>query len=120
VKDVFSFPRTKIAREFLSTLKPMEEMAVLDGDSISQRASQSRSTHVYRLHFLGESTKKPILSELIRKCMIDVNILSGTIRSVGDVPIGELVVEMQGSCAALEFAKNWLAEHNVKVEAIDA
>jgi D-methionine transport system ATP-binding protein len=76
--------------------------------------------HVYRLHFLGEATKKPVISEFIKQSPVDVNILSGTIRTVGDVPIGELVVELEGSNSNIEIAKKWLEDRNVRLEAFDA
>jgi D-methionine transport system ATP-binding protein len=110
VKDVFAFPKAKITREFLGSLKHIETEVL---ENIPNSAC------IYRLHFLDGSARKPILSGLIRKFQVDVNILSGTIRSVGDTPIGELVVEMQGTAPTLELAKDWLAENNIKVEVLD-
>jgi D-methionine transport system ATP-binding protein len=112
VKDVFAFPRTKVAREFLGSIKP------IDGDDILE--IEPSLAHIYRLHFLGESTKKPVISEFIKQSPVNINILSGTIRTVGEVPIGELVVEMEGSAPNIEIAKRWLADRDVKMEALDA
>ena len=111
VKEIFSFPQTKIAREFLSTLKPFEDEVIEELEAHSIK---------YRLHFTGEGTTKPILAQLIREYMLDVNILAGSIHTVGSEPIGELIVEFAGSTDNLEAAKAHLQEQGVRIEVVDA
>jgi D-methionine transport system ATP-binding protein len=111
VKDIFSFPRTKITREFVGTLKPLMDEAIEDLPRYSIK---------YRLHFTGESTTKPILARLIREYMLDVNILSGSIYTVGNDHIGELIVEFVGQSENLDAAKQHLQEQNVRIEVVDA
>ncbi len=107
---MFSFnKKERPARELLSALKPIEEKESL-GPSHDVR---------YRLHFIGKVTKKPVLSELIRTCNVDVNILSGTIHTVDDEPIGELVVEISGTEEAIADAKEWLSGKDVRIEVLD-
>ncbi len=111
VKKIFTRPRTELARELLSALKPLEDKEIMDSEpSFDKR---------YRLIFSGAVTKKPILSEVIKEFMIDINILSGTIHTVDGEPLGELIVEMSGANGKLDKAKQWLTEHNVEVEALD-
>jgi len=46
------------------------------------------------LTFTEGSAKFPILSRLVRKYDLDINILSGTIESIQDQPVGRLLIEI--------------------------
>lgn len=111
VKDIFSFPRSKITREFISGLGLGGDEALEDFDP---------QTIKYRLHFRGETTKQPILSQLIKMYQLDVNILSAAIRTVDEEPLGELVVEFVGSSEGLDSAKAYLLEQGIAIEAVNA
>jgi D-methionine transport system ATP-binding protein len=110
VKEIFSFPKTDIAREFISALKPIEDKETL----LIEPVNAVR----YRLHFL-ENVNKPVLSQLIRDYRLDVNILSGAIHNVGDSPVGELTADFSGQNGDILAARKWLTEHGIVVEAVD-
>ncbi|GHT95943.1 methionine import ATP-binding protein MetN [Alphaproteobacteria bacterium] len=109
LKSLVSFPHTQIAREFISTLEPLEENVLkkLHPNSI-----------MCRLHFGSESVMEPILSKVIKSCQLDVNILSGTLRTVNDEPIGELVVELMGSVENLNSAIDVLKSYGIMIEVL--
>ena len=52
-----------------------------------------RGRRIY-LTFAHGSAKSPVLSKLIRKFEVDINILSGTIESIQDQPVGRLLIEI--------------------------
>lgn len=56
----------------------------------------SVSKHGKRLSliFANGSAKFPILSQIIKHHQVDINILSGTIENIQDVPIGRLIIEI--------------------------
>jgi D-methionine transport system ATP-binding protein len=110
VKEVFSFPKTETAREFISALKPIEDKEIL--------SSEPAGTVLWRLHF-SENAKKPLFSQLIRKFQLDVSILSGSIHNVSNTPVGELLVDINGQNKDILTACRWLGEHGVTVEEID-
>jgi D-methionine transport system ATP-binding protein len=110
VKDIVSFPHTKITREFISALDTLEKNAL---------QTVTSGSAVCRLHFDSESATKPILSRLIREYSLDVNILSGAMRSVNGEPIGELVLKFIGSSDDLNRAAAHLASQGVVVEVSD-
>jgi D-methionine transport system ATP-binding protein len=87
VMDIFSSPKADIARDFISALKPVENKKIL--------CAEPKNAIRYRLHFL-ENVNKPILSQLIRKYQLDVNIFSGAIHNTGGGPVGELVADFSG------------------------
>ena len=49
-----------------------------------------------RLHFLGDSAGEPVITVLIKKYDIDVNILSGNVETLQDTPYGTLLIGMDG------------------------
>ncbi|MDR2396891.1 MAG: ATP-binding cassette domain-containing protein [Puniceicoccales bacterium] len=110
VKEVVGFPHTKIAREFISTLDTLEKNAL-------QTITSGSAT--CRLHFDSESVTKPILSYLIRNYQLDVNILSGAIRTVNKEPLGELVLKFIGSATELNRGIAHLESVGVTVEVLD-
>lgn len=46
--------------------------------------------------FIGESADEPMLTSLVRKFNVDVNILGGSIQSIGGKRVGQLQVELKG------------------------
>lgn len=46
--------------------------------------------------FIGESADEPMLTSLVRKFNVDVNILGGSIQSIGGQRVGQLQVELKG------------------------
>jgi D-methionine transport system ATP-binding protein len=110
VRDIFSFPKTEITREFISALKPTEEKETL--------AMVSANAIRLRLHFL-ENVNKPILSQLIRDFRLDINILSAAMHNAGGSPVGELMADFSGRDADIAAARLWLAEHGVIAEAVN-
>jgi D-methionine transport system ATP-binding protein len=110
VKELVGFPRTQIARDFVSTLAPSEEKAFknLPPNSIA-----------CRLHFGDDAVSQPVVSRLIKECRLDVNILSGAIRAVGDQSLGELTLELIGSAEDLNFAVDKLKSQGIAVEKLN-
>jgi D-methionine transport system ATP-binding protein len=60
------------------------------------------------IYFLGDAADQPILASLVRKFNLDVNILGGSIQSIGNNRIGRLQVEMKGQQAdqALDYLRS--------------
>ncbi|HAS73472.1 MAG TPA: methionine ABC transporter ATP-binding protein, partial [Clostridiales bacterium UBA8960] len=67
------------------------------------------------LTFAEGSAKFPVLSRIIRKFEVDINILSGTIESIQDQPVGKLVVEIE-----LEASPNTSKKIKAIIEALHA
>lgn len=58
--------------------------------------------------FVGQSAEQPVLSQLVRSFVVDVNILGGSIQTIGGRRVGRLQIELAGAQAnqALEYLKN--------------
>jgi len=107
VHDVFAHPQHPTTKEFISNLAPEEFQAVPDGPRVAG---------IYRLLFDGPIAEQPVLSRLIRDFDIDVNILGGSIKRVGNTHVGELTVEFRATEASLKEAVAWLAQQGIPAE----
>jgi D-methionine transport system ATP-binding protein len=67
------------------------------------------------LHFKGESSEKPLLSQMISQVPVEVNILAGWIDTVNNTPLGSLTVSLKGSC---EEALAFLQVSNIAYEVL--
>jgi D-methionine transport system ATP-binding protein len=71
-----------------------------------------------RLRFFGDTAAEPVISGLIRRFDVDVNILVARIDHIQNVPYGTLVIELSGDAPTRRQAMNYLEALNLKVEVI--
>ena len=64
--------------------------------------------------FVGEAADQPVLTTLIRKFAVDVNILGGSIQNIGGQRVGQLQVEVAGE--QVQPALHYLREKGLRVE----
>ncbi|OPY68813.1 MAG: Methionine import ATP-binding protein MetN [Syntrophorhabdaceae bacterium PtaU1.Bin034] len=67
----------------------------------------------------GDAALKPIISTIARRFDVDVNILLGNVDFIQGAPLGELVVELSGSKAAVEGALHYIEDLHLKCEVLD-
>ncbi|NMA50205.1 MAG: ATP-binding cassette domain-containing protein [Tissierellia bacterium] len=110
VENLFKSPKTKIAKSFISSIH-----SSLDEEVLNPRDFKGK---LIRLAFMGESSKKPIVSRLIKTFNIDVNILSGSIDTLQATNVGHLILEIIGEGREVEKVLDYLENENVNVEVI--
>ena len=110
VENLFKKPKTRTAKSFISSMH-----SSIDGEVINPRDFKGK---VIRLTFLGDSSKEPIVSKVIKTFDIDVNILSGSIDTLQSTKIGHLILEFIGEDLEVAKALEYLANVNVNVEVI--
>ncbi|NMB27516.1 MAG: methionine ABC transporter ATP-binding protein [Tissierellia bacterium] len=110
VEELFRNPQTKTANTFISGLKFNIEQEFI-------KPEEFKGTLI-RLSFLGSSAKKPIVSEMIKKFDININILSGNINELMSTSVGYLILELLGDEIEVKDAINYLKNQNVNVEVI--
>ncbi|CAM3340255.1 methionine ABC transporter ATP-binding protein [Hydrogenibacillus schlegelii] len=115
VPDVFSRPKSAVARRFIAEVFDPPS----DGKGASGPAEgDGRRTEALRLVFVGAVAEAPIIHRLIRSHDVEVNILRGEIKRLKDVPFGTLTVRLTGTPAELTAARAFLTEAGVIVEAV--
>ncbi len=110
VENLFREPKTKIAQTFINSLQGNIEEEIINPSDFRGK--------IIRLSFLGDSAKKPIVSKVIRKFNIDVNILSGNINELQSTSVGHLILELIGEEEEVNQAFLFLRNENVYVEVI--
>lgn len=116
VYDVFTNPQSTTAQDFI---KAVVNNKVPDALVASVSAEPIAGGNlVLRLSFFGETTNEPFIAGLIRHFAIDVNIISGNIDHLQDIPYGTLLIELSGTDEAIQNALNYLQVQDLKTEVI--
>ena len=117
VFEVFTRPQTTITHELVADLMIRElPPHFADMDFLSEPTVDS--TLLLRISFLGDTAAAPVISGMIRKCGVDVNILYGAIDHIQGVPYGTLVVELSGEQIERDAAMRYLQNLNLGLEVI--
>ena len=110
VENIFRDPKTKIARSFIDSLQGNIQEEIINPQDFKGK--------IIRLTFLGDSAKKPIVSNVIKNFDIHINILSGNINKLQLSSVGHLILELIGEDAEIHRALTFLKDENVHVEVI--
>ncbi|MBD0336697.1 MAG: ATP-binding cassette domain-containing protein [Cyanobacteria bacterium Co-bin13] len=102
VADLAAQPHSRLAQDFF----PQRSQQPL-------RSGSLRAT----IAFQGETANQPIISRLVRQFDIEVNILKGSIETIGGQSVGQLQLELSG--AETEAALQYLYQQNIEVEVHD-
>ena len=110
VLNLFSAPQKKLTKQLVQASSHELDLSLL----------QSLETECLflKLHFKGDSAQKPILSELISKLHIEINILSGWIDKIQSIPIGCLTIALKGTADQKKEAFEFLHKHDVHYEVL--
>lgn len=116
VLDVFSEPKTQIARNFVKTV-----LNDAIPESITRRIrdhNDSAEHQIYRVLFKGESTGDPLLSQVAKTFPIDVSVLHGMITELQGIPFGNLLLELRGDPAAIRQAVDFIGQQHVSIKEV--
>ncbi|MBR5966325.1 MAG: methionine ABC transporter ATP-binding protein [Treponema sp.] len=102
VSDIFTRPKAAITKEFMANIRAA---------NFVQWSDQKGG---YVLRFEGDLTDKTLVSELIKKFDIEVNIRGGGIQNVQDKKVGVLRADISG--AELQKAIAFLKDNGVIVQ----
>ncbi|MGE9658713.1 methionine ABC transporter ATP-binding protein [Snodgrassella alvi] len=109
VLDIFSAPQQETTKKFVSTvINAKIPEAVLD--------SLVEQENIFRLEFLGNSAREPVVNKLILKQLVEINILFANMREIGGVVLGSMFIQMNGIETDVEKALAFLQDRGVRVE----
>lgn len=112
VKDIFEHPQSPVTKDFLSHISSSDAAGGNDGKVV--RWSQDGGK--YTLRFIGPNTGKPILSDIVKKFNVDLNIRAGGIQHLPDEEIGTMVTDISGNEDDVQKAITYLKEQGIVVE----
>lgn len=110
VNDIFINPKYDITKELISFLPPISNEELLN--------TFKDNKNIYKIYFTSENASSPIISNMVKKFDIDVNILSGSLEELITGKVGYLVVKFIGMDSIIECSISWLLEHNIRLEHI--
>jgi D-methionine transport system ATP-binding protein len=110
--DVFMHPKEKTTKRFVQQVMGPEQ----DQEYIGTLADSYETGKVLRLHFIGETTNKALISQLAKTFPVEINILQGTITQTQEGTYGTLFVHVDGEEAEIEKAIQFISQTSVEVE----
>lgn len=114
VLNVFVKPQSKTAKRFVQQLSPLEHQ---QGD-LKRFITNDPNTEVVKLHFIGNDAKRALISDVIRKFSVDINILQGSISPTQEGAYGTLYVEISGEEKLITETIDYIQSSGVEVEVI--
>lgn len=122
---VFTEPQQETTKEFVKTVNDICIPSIINTESMQQTYFPDARL-LLNLTFLGgeddeegsTGADQPLVSSIIKKFGVDVNIISGKVDYLKDLPYGTLLVELIGEEAEIKNALQYIYDKKVKVEVI--
>ena len=115
VFDVFTHPQAAITRTLVQDVI-REELPVE-----TVRAAQAKAADgakLWRITLSGDSAGEPVLTELIRRFNLSINLLQGHVDEIRGRPFGSLLVLASGAPQELQAAIDHLGQRGVTIEEV--
>lgn len=117
VSEIFSNPKTELAQKFIQSTfhieLPQEYM-----EQLAPNATAEKTKPIIKFEFTGHSVDAPLLSHASKRFGIDFSILMSQIDYAGGVKFGFVIAEVSGESDAIDEARFYLIDNNVKVEVL--
>lgn len=114
VIDVFTRPQQPITQQFVKQVSQYQETE----ESFNPLLSQHLSGAVFKLTFVGVQTHQAVISEVILRYKVSVNILHGKISQTLNGTFGELYIHVEGNDLQIDSMLTLLKEQQIAVEVI--
>ncbi|WP_062236900.1 methionine ABC transporter ATP-binding protein [Fictibacillus sp. FJAT-27399] len=114
VLEVFRQPKESITKDFVKQVTEPEETT----DMIKQLASEKPQSQIVQLTFVGGSAEQPVITDVIRKFDVQVNILQGKVSQTQNGPYGTLFIQLEGTDTEIQEAVAYMNGQKVEVEVI--
>ncbi|GKW47417.1 methionine ABC transporter ATP-binding protein [Planococcus sp. NCCP-2050] len=109
---VFQSPKEEITKRFVAQVTDTEDSQ----ETIKNLRKLYPTGELVKLVFVGDQTEQPILTQLIRKYPVDVNIVQGNIAHTQRGAYGTLILQMKGSAQEISEALTYLNAESVQTE----
>jgi D-methionine transport system ATP-binding protein len=116
VFDVFTSPAAEVTRRFVRDLVDRELPAHLV-ERLRAGAPDGGNV-VFRIVFTGPSAHSPVVSEVVRRFGVLLNILQGTVDTIQGSAYGNVVLEAIGRAEDVSAALDYVRSKDLKVEVL--
>lgn len=112
VLEIFSNPQESLTQDFIKVATGIDEaLGKINQQDVVK--NMAKTAALVELKYAGQATDEPILNQIYRRYEVTANILYGNFDILDHVPVGELVVVLDGS--QLDDALQALKEAGVTV-----
>ena len=80
---------------------------------------RKRGGKTVRISFIGDVAGEPVISSLIRKFQVDVNIIHANLDYIKNTPFGSLIIDLMGESSKIEAAMEFLKDRGLKLEVLN-
>ncbi|MDD2553027.1 MAG: methionine ABC transporter ATP-binding protein [Desulfotomaculaceae bacterium] len=116
VLEIFSNPQTPTSHSFVNAVISRDVPVELLHSSTEHGGDTA--SKLVRVSFIGASAGKPLISSMIRRYNVDVNIIYGNIDRIKDTPYGNLTLEVLGHPGLLQEALDYLRGQGLEIEVL--
>lgn len=113
-KEIFLNPKTDLAKEFVGNISHEEFRT----EEEKKQREENNGKLRLRLKYNEDQVNESYITKIIRKYDVEVNILSGFIDKVGDVIVGNLLIEIFASEEKSKDIIEWLKENKIDSEVL--
>ncbi|MBI3310449.1 methionine ABC transporter ATP-binding protein [Serratia quinivorans] len=114
VLDVFTRPQQPITQQFVKQVSQYQETE----ESFNPLLSQHLSGAIFKLTFVGVQTHQAVISDVILRYKVSINILHGKISQTLNGSFGELYIHAEGNDLQIASMLKLLKEQEIAVEVI--
>jgi D-methionine transport system ATP-binding protein len=116
IVDFFTKPQSNLAKEYVKSALKHSLPEALHKKLLPSPIPNGNP--VLRIFFHGAAASKPLISHLIQRIGLEINILHAGLEFIGNELMGIMVIEITGNAIYLSSGIQYLESHNVKVEVI--
>ena len=113
-KEIFLNPKTDLAKEFVGNISHEEFRT----EEEKKHREENNGKLRLRLKYNEDQVNESYITKIIRKYDVEVNILSGFIDKVGDIIVGNLLIEISASEEKAKDIIEWLNENKIDSEVL--
>ncbi|WP_315344925.1 methionine ABC transporter ATP-binding protein [Leptotrichia wadei] len=113
-KEIFLNPKTDLAKEFVGNISHEEFRT----EEEKKQREENNGKLRLRLKYNEDQVNESYITKIIRKYDVEVNILSGFIDKVGDIIVGNLLIEISASEEKSKDIIEWLKENKIDSEVL--
>ena len=113
-KEIFLNPKTDLAKEFVGNISHEEFRT----EEEKKHREENNGKLRLRLKYNEDQVNESYITKIIRKYDVEVNILSGFIDKVGDIIVGNLLIEISANEEKAKDIIEWLKENKIDSEVV--
>ncbi|NPC94100.1 methionine ABC transporter ATP-binding protein [Bacillus sp. WMMC1349] len=114
VLTVFRKPKMDITKRFVQQVTEPEETK----ETLKQFLTEMKSGITIKLSFVGEAAETPLITQIIRKFTVEINILQGKISQTQEGAYGSLFIHIDGTEKEVSQVIDFIKSKHVEVEVI--